>query len=80
MKHSRLTWIAGTTLGLALVIGGCEKKSEELAPPPATSQAPMPEKSTADQPTTSQAPTPDTGMTGSTQGQKPEESKEARKG
>jgi hypothetical protein len=76
MNHAKFmfAWIAGTTLGLALVLGGCEKKSEEPVPPPATSQAPMP-----DQPSTSQAPNPDTGM-GSVPGQKPEESKQPQKG
>lgn len=72
MKQGKFTWMACSTLGLALVIGGCQKKSEDVAPP-ATSQAPAPEKSMPDQPSTSQAPNPDAGATGSAQ--KPDETK-----
>jgi len=81
MKQAKFTWIAGTALGLALVIGGCEKKSQDISPP-ATSQAPAPEKSMPDQPSTSQGPSgpADPGATGSAQGQKPDEAKNAPKG
>jgi len=75
MNRTKLTWLACSALGLALVIGGCEKKSEEVAPPPATSQAPAPEKSMPDQSSTSQAPNPDAGASGSAQGQKPDDTK-----
>ena len=80
MNKLTLTWIAGSALGVALVIGGCEKKTEEVAPP-ATSQAPAPEKAMPDQPSTSQAPqTPSDTGTGSAQGQKPDEAKSPDKG
>jgi len=81
MKQAKFTWIAGTALGLALVIGGCEKKSEDVSPP-ATSQAPAPEKSMPDQPSTSQglSGSSDPGATGSAQGQKPDKAKNGQKG
>ena len=40
MKQTKFTWIAGTALGLALVIGGCEKKSEDISPPATTISCP----------------------------------------
>jgi hypothetical protein len=77
-NNTKLIWLAGATLGLALSLGGCEKKSEE---PPASvgsapAPAPAPEKSTPDQPGSSQGSS-DTGATGSTQ--KPEDASKAQK-
>ena len=79
MKHKAFTWFAGSLLGLALITGGCERKSEQSSAP-ATSQAPVPEKASPNQSGMSQPPSADTGTTGSVQGQNPEESKEAPKG
>lgn len=79
MKDQKLIWIAATTLGLALFIGGCgEKKGEDQAPQTssATPPAPMSEKSPADQPGVSQGSGSDTGMPGTAQGQKPDEKKD----
>jgi hypothetical protein len=80
MKDQKLIWIAATTLGLALFIGGCgEKKGEDQAPQTssATPQAPMSEKSPGDQPGVSQGSGSDTtSMPGTAQGQKPEEKKD----
>jgi hypothetical protein len=85
MKDQKLIWVAATTLGLALFIGGCgEKKAGDEAPQTssATPPAPMSEKSPTDQPGVSQGSGPDTGMPGTAQGQKPEEKKDdsAQKG
>ena len=44
MKHTKLALIAGATLGLALSLGACDKKSDE--PPASVGQAPAPEKTT----------------------------------
>jgi len=47
MKHTKLALIAGATLGLALSLGACDKKSDE--PPASVGQAPAPEKTTPEQ-------------------------------
>lgn len=79
MERATCAWIVGAMLGLALAIGGCQRKSEQNAPPP-SSQAPAVEPSSPAQPGASQAPGSDTGTTGAAQGQKSQESKEAQKG
>ncbi|HYT53834.1 MAG TPA: hypothetical protein VEQ38_03905 [Verrucomicrobiae bacterium] len=80
MKEQKLIiWVAATTLGLALFIGGCgEKKAGDEAPQTssATPPAPMSEKSPGDQPGVSQGSGSDTGMPGTAQGQKPDEKKD----
>ena len=78
MKDPKLIWLAATTLGLALFIGGCgEKKAGDETPQTssATPAAPS-EKSPGDQPSVSQGSGSDTGMSGAVQGQKPEEKKD----
>jgi hypothetical protein len=66
-NNTKLIWLAGATLGLALSLGGCEKKSE--GPPASVGSAPAPEKSTPDQPSSSPNSS-GTGTTGSTPEQK----------
>ncbi len=52
-NNTKLIWLAGATLGLALSLGGCEKKSEEPPASVGSAPAPAPEKSTPDQPSSS---------------------------
>jgi hypothetical protein len=75
-NNTKLIWLAGATLGLALSLGGCDKKSEEPPASVGSAPAPAPEKSTPDQPGSSQGSS-DTGATGSTQ--KPEDASKAQK-
>jgi hypothetical protein len=75
-NNTKLIWLAGATLGLALSLGGCEKKSEE-PPSVGSAPAPAPEKSTPDQPSSSQGSS-DTGTSGSPQ--KPEDASKSQKG
>lgn len=73
-NNTKLFWLAGATLGLALSLGGCEKKSEEPPASVGSAPAPAPEKSTPDQPSSSPS-SGDTGTTGSTPEQKSNASK-----
>jgi hypothetical protein len=74
IKHNtKLIWLAGATLGLALSLGGCEKKSEEPPASVGSAPAPAPEKATPDQPSSPNSG--DTGTTGPTPEQKSNASK-----
>ncbi len=61
-RQTKLLWLAGATLGLALSVNGCSKKSEE--PPASVGSAPSPP---ADPSTPGQTSSPsgDSGTSGS---------------
>lgn len=76
-NNTKLLLLAGATLGLALSLGGCEKKSEEPPASVGSAPAPAPEKSTPDQPSSSPGSS-DTGTSGAPQ--KPEDASKSEKG
>jgi hypothetical protein len=83
MKNTKLIWLAGAALGLALSLGACEqKKSDDTSPSSVgTSQAPAPEKAAPDQSSASPGSSgSDTGASGAAQGQKPEDTSKGDKG
>jgi hypothetical protein len=79
MKQQKLLWVAASTLGIALFMGGCGDKKGDEAPQSsqAPAPAPMSEKSPADQPNVSQGSGSDAGTPGTAQGQKPNEKAES---
>ena len=83
MKNAKLLVIAGATLGLALSLSACEKKSEEAPSGIGTTQAPpAPDKTAPEQSSQSPGSNPDTG-TGGTSGlqeKKPDDVSKSQKG
>jgi hypothetical protein len=71
-KRTKLLWLAGASLGLALSLNACDKKSEE--PPASVGSAPAPAPETP-APSQSSSPSGDTGATGSA----PQKSNDATK-
>jgi hypothetical protein len=81
MKNTKLALIAGATLGLALSLGACDKKSDET--PSSVGQAPAPDKTTPEQAAPSpQGSSTDPGTPGSSgmQDKKPEDASKSQKG
>jgi hypothetical protein len=76
MKNTRLIWIGGAFLGLALSLGACEKKSEEPPASVGSVPAPAPDKTMPDQPSQSQGNS-DTGTAGPP---KPDDASKSQKG
>ena len=62
-KRTKLLWLAGASLGLALSLNACDKKSEE--PPASVGSAPAPAPETPAPSRQSSSPSGDTGATGS---------------
>jgi PBP1b-binding outer membrane lipoprotein LpoB len=62
-NRTKLLWLAGASLGLALSLNGCDKKSEE--PPASVGSAPAPATETPATPSQPSSPSGDTGSTGS---------------
>ena len=83
MKNTKLALIAGATLGLALSLGACDKKSEE--PPASVGQAPAPapEKTMPEQASPSQQGSNTDPATPGSSGmpdKKPEDASKSQKG
>ena len=77
MKNTKLIWIGGACLGLALSLGGCEKKSEEPPASVGSAPTPAPDKTSPGQPSQSQGSS-DTGTAGTTP--KPDDASKSQKG
>ncbi len=71
MKNTKLLVIAGATLGLALSLSACDKKSEEAPSGIGTTQAPPAPDKTAPEQSSKSPGSPETG-TGGTSGLMPE--------
>jgi len=71
-RRTKLLWLAGALLGLALSLNACDKKSEE--PPASVGSAPAPATETPATPSQPSSPSGDSGS-----GSAPQKSNDAEK-